>query len=320
MGKKKGKIERSIHYFDVLLQRLGTGKENSFVSYYNQTDKLLVVFEYFQQLNKELKQVKHTDERKKILEQMEYSLETGDKLYVEVDEINKSDKCIKFRLVLCRPDAFPYIEKEGRLEEIVGIVSGDFNIAEVTHCVIFYEEGIMGAEFNFNGARPSAISEYATFKCNKIDRFMCTPCLRGDTFKRISDDRGYTLFQLKVKNTPAMRVFLRDKMGFIGSTIDRIEDLDTYEVVLKRRAGKRKLGFPLPFGSKKAMKDFIEKNIEDIEKFEVSQGVYKDPINLLKDKMITRKEFVMTKKKTIDSNSMYEAIINYYQGSIKEEL
>ena len=70
---------------------------------------------------------------------------------------------------------------------------------------------------------------------------------------------------------------------------------------------------------KKEIKEFVEKNVEDIEKFQINQGIYESPINLLSDKMITKKEFVMTKKKTIDSNSMYEAIENYYECSVKDE-
>ncbi len=319
MAKKKGKIERSIHYFDIVLQRLGKDKEESFVSYSDQEGKMLVVFKYFQELNRKLKKEKDKQKRLEILEKMEYTTEKGDKLYVEVDEINKNDARICFRLVLCRPDAFPYIEKDGQLESIVGLVEGDFNLAEITHCVIFYDTGIMGAEFNFNGARPSAIAAYVGFKCEKVDRFVCTPKLRGDTFKRISDERGYSLFQLKVKNTPDMKVFLRDKMGFIGSTINEINELDSYEIILRRRIGKKKHGFP-PIMPKKELEDFIEKNIENIEKFEINQGIYDTPINLLTDKMITRKEFIMTKKKMIDSYSMYESIANFYECSVKEEL
>lgn len=318
MAKKKGKIERSIHYFDVTLQRLGREKEDSFVSYKNQGKKMLSVFKYFNELNNSLKLAKKKEDRLQILEDMEYTTDKGDKLYVEVDEINEADGHINFRLVLCRPDAFPYIEKEGKLEEIVGLVEGEFNIAEITHCVIFYKEGIMGAEFNFNGARPSAIAAYASVKCNKIEKFVCAPKLRGDTFERISDKAGYSLFQLKVKNTPDMKTFLRDRMGLIGSTINEIDDLDSYEIILRRRIGKKKLGFP-GLMSKKDIQKFIGNNIEDIEKFEISQGIYRDPINLLTDKMITRKDFVMTKKKTINSSSMYEAIINFYENSVQKE-
>lgn len=319
MAKKKGKIERSIHYFDIVLQRRGKDKEAAFVSYSNQAEKMLIVFKHFQDLNRELRDESNKEKRLKLLEKMEYITETGDKLYVEVDEINKNDARICFRLVLCRPDAFPYIEKDGQLESIVGLVKGEFNLAEITHCVMFYNTGIMGAEFNFNGARPSAISAYVGFKCDKVDRLVCMPKLRGDTFKRISDDRGYSLFQLKVKNTPDMKVLLRDKMGFIGSTINEINELDSYEIILRRRVGKKKQGFS-PLMPKKELQEFIEGNIEDIEKFEINQGIYDAPINLLSDKMITRQEFVMTKKKTIDSNSMYESISNFYECSVKEEL
>ena len=318
MAKKKGKVERSIHYFDIVLQRLGKDKEESYVKYSNQSEKMLVVFRYFEELNKKLKKEKSKLKRLSILEMMEYTTDSGDKLYVDVDEIDEKKGHIDFRLVLCRPDAFPYIEKEGKLESIVGLVEGEFNIAEITHCVMFYKEGVMGAEFNFNGARPSAISAYASFKCNKIDRLVCTPKLRGDTFQRIADDRGYSLFQLKVKNTPDMKVFLRDKMGLIGSTINEIEELDSYEIILKRRVGKKKIGFPALM-NKDEIQEFIGNNIEDIEKFEINQGIYRDPINLLADKMISRKEFVMTKKKTIDSKSMYDTIVNFYECSVKEE-
>ena len=51
----------------------------------------------------------------------------------------------------------------------------------------------------------------------------------------------------------------------------------------------------------------------------IIQGVYNDPINLLSDKMVTKKEFIITEKKTIDSDSMYEAIKNYYECSVKDE-
>ena len=107
-------------------------------------------------------------------------------------------------------------------------------------------------------------------------------------------------------------------MGLIGSTINEIEELDTYEITLRRRVGKKKLGFP-GFMNKKEMKDFVEENVEDIEKFQINQGVYNDPINLLSDKMVTKKEFIITEKKTIDSDSMYEAIKNYYECSVKDE-
>lgn len=318
MAKKKGKVERSIHFYDVTMQRLGKGKEEAFVNYKDQELKAIEVFECFQNTDKEIKKEKDKTKKLELLEKIEYKTENGDKLYVKVDTINKEKKYIEFRLVLCRPDAFPYIEKDGELESIVGIVKGDFNIAEVTHCVLFYENGIMGGEYNFSGARPSAIAAYVSSRCDKVERFNCTPKMNGDVYRKIADDKEYSLFQLKVKNTPTMKVLLRDKMGFIGSTINEIDELDSYEIILRRRTGKRKAGFPALM-QKKEIRDFIEKNSEDIEKFKINQGIYNDPINLLSDRIVTKKEFVMTKQKTIDSASMYGAIENFYECSVKEE-
>ena len=176
----------------------------------------------------------------------------------------------------------------------------------------------MGGEYNFNGARPSAVAAYINSVCDQVDRFVCTPKMQKDVFDKIAEDKEYSLFQLKVKNTPTMRVVLRDNMGFVGSMLDQIDDLDSYEIVLRRRTGKRKKGFQ-PLMSKKQMQEFIEHNSEDIEKFKINQGVYSDPVNLLNDRMVTKKKFVVTKQKNIDSTSMYGAIENYYECSVKEE-
>ena len=45
MSKKKGKIERSIHYFDIDLQRIGNSDEDSFVSYKDQASKFCLYLE-----------------------------------------------------------------------------------------------------------------------------------------------------------------------------------------------------------------------------------------------------------------------------------
>lgn len=317
MAKKKGTIERGIHYYDVLFQRVGTDKEEAFVSYNNQEQKALSIFEKFQKINEQIAKEKNKDKRLELLEKIEYNTENGDKLYVEVDDIDKKKKYINFRLVLCRPDAFPYIEQEGKLKNIAKIVGGDFNLAEVTHCVLFYEKGIMGGEYNFNGARPTGISAYATAKSDEIDRCECTPKMNKDVFKKIIDGKDYSLFQLKVKNTPTMRVLLRDQMGLIGSTMNEINELDSYEIILRRRTGKKKAGFA-PLMRKEELKNFVQHNSEDIEKFKINQGIYDNPVNLLKDRMVTKREFIITKDKTIDSKSMYDAIQNYYECSVEE--
>lgn len=70
-----------------------------------------------------------------------------------------------------------------------------------------------------------------------------------------------------------------------------------YEITLKRRKTKRKRGFdsPIPIDE---MEEFIKDNRDFIKSFEVSQGsIMKDCINLLEDKLVTTKEFVVQLRK-----------------------
>ena len=97
-----------------------------------------------------------------------------------------------------------------------------------------------------------------------------------------------------------------------------VPEIDTYEIVLKRRITKKRKGFVLPIRTEK-MKTFINNNRELIEKFRVSQGTYKDSIDLLNDKLVCKSEFVLTENRNIDSNSIYGITENYFDAEVKKD-
>lgn len=313
----KDKVNRSIYYYDVAAYKnLENNKGMTRIK--KQSDVIIKCFETIDKLNKNL--AKETDKLKRvqILQKLEQNTINGDRIYILVDNIDKDSGIIRFRIILCRLDALPYIEQGGQLTNIGSVIEGDFNIAEITHCVLFTKYGVMGAEFNFNGARPSAISFYLPNFDQKIAHFSCKGKMRKDAFEKLIDNGEYSLFELGVKNSPEMRRILRDDMGMIQAFTQDIPDVDVYEVVLKRRKTSKKKGFQLPIEIEK-MKDFVDNNREQIQKFRVSQGTYKDSIDLLSDKLVCKSEFVLTENRSIDSESIYGLTENYFDDVVVDD-
>ncbi len=313
MKKRKSSVERSIYYYDIVIENINN-TTNTLCNVANPSETLLNAFEKIKRINRELNKAKPED-RRNILRKIEYSTEYGDKIYIEVDSIDKKSGRIRFKIILCRMDALPYIEQDGKLTSLTKMVKGDFNIAEVTHCILFTKEMVMGAEFNFNGARPSAISFYLPTITKMMDRVSCSGKMRRDVFERIVETEGLSLFEICVKNTSTMRKILRDNMGILGTFLNSIENVDTYEIAIKRRVSKKKEGFLSP-ASVRELENIVKQNREDIKSFKISQAAYKDAIDLLSDKLVKKQEFILTENKTIDSTEMFGAINNFFDAVV----
>ena len=304
-------IKRSFYYYDLNLMKHQKDNFNkaTLLRVKHQKEEYYAIFEYL----KKLQESEEKDDGAKLIADME----GGDKLYIIVDELER-EKPIKFRLVWCRADAMPFIETNGQLSLITDYLNTDFTLAEVTHCVIFPESGIMEAEFNFNGARATAIRWYLPRVYNKIDYVSCKDRLNGDAIKKLAEGETFSLFKLVVQNSEEMLAELAKKKSVFCIAAGGVPaEVDTYEITLKRRKTKRKRGFdsPIPIDE---MEEFIKDNRDFIKSFEVSQGsIMKDCINLLEDKLVTTKEFVRSIKKTIDSQKAYEIIVDYYEGTVK---
>ncbi len=313
----KDSVNRSIYYYDIAAFE-NRENDKEMTRFEDQKGALIKCFKKIKKLNENLDKEKNEEKRKEILKSLEQNTLNGDKLYVVVDNINEESGIIRFRIILCRLDALPFIEQTGELKNIVSIIKGDFNIAEVTHCVIFSEYGVMGAEFNYNGARPSAVAYYLPQIDKAIAHLSCTGKFRNDVFEKIVDEGGYSLFELGVKNSPEMRRILRDDMGLHQAFTQDIPDIDTYEIIVKRKITKKKKGFVLPF-SVGVMRNFVNNNRESIEKFKVSQGALKDSIDLLGDKLVCKSDFVLTENRSIDSSSIYGITENYFDAVVKKD-
>ena len=96
-----------------------------------------------------------------------------------------------------------------------------------------------------------------------------------------------------------------------------IPDTDIIEVVLRKRKTKKNKysGFTAPFTMEET-KELLGKYRDDIKRFNVSQNAISDKIDLLSDKFVNKVVLAKTTARTIDSEEMYKAIINFFDTSV----
>lgn len=299
----KNKVERSIYYYDM---QCYVHNEEGKVKRCDNTNSII------EELFKDVFEEQNNNDSDIMIDTTD-----GNKLFIIIDSYE--EKIIKFRLVLCRKDALPFLEKDGKLESLSEYIDDDQSIAEITHCIYFRKCGIFGVEYNFSGARASSIAAYITEKCETIIYTRCQPKLNLEAYKKINKNRDFTLFDLSIKNNSSLyNKLLKDKSVFLACN-DELDDVGTFEIVLKKRRTKRNgfKGFNLPFDVEQIEK-MLKENIEDIKTLKVSQDSFNEAIDLLSDKFVQHTTVVRTEKRTIDAEQMYKKINSFFITNVAQ--
>ena len=297
------KIERSLYYYDFYTISK-EGNKGKFVF----SSEIIRFF---------LNDLRKKQAKTKNYEEFLKPARNGNNVFVIVDEVETS--YIKFRIVLCRNDALPFIEKRGSLETLGSYIDSDQSIAEITHCIYFPEYRVLGAEYNASGARATSIVDYLHHFDLPDDVISCRHKLNFDAYAKLIKGEAFTLFDFAVKSdSDAYNKVLANKSIF-SSIQKTVPDTDTFEVVLKKKKTKKNkyAGFSLPFTEDETL-DLLGTYREDVVKFNVSQSTFNDKIDLLSDKFVNKITSVRTADRTIDSEDMYAEIKNFFDSSVKQ--
>ncbi|WP_289290925.1 hypothetical protein [Sporofaciens musculi] len=310
MAKRENVVKRSLYYYDFTWKVYNKSKEK-FIDVKRKDEKFKNFLECFKFKKNE------AAEKKYIL-----TTEKGDNLFIITDKV--SDEMICFRIVLCKTNALPLVENGGNLEDLETYIDEKKNIAEVTHCVYFRDSEIVGAEFNFNGARVSALNWYLP-KILHIDgdvetlyNVKFTPKINGDAYEKLAKNETLTLFELHFKpDSEAYKNVLANTSLFRGA-VKSVPDAEVIEIAVKRRKTKKNSYTGInDILEREQLKTLSQNYREDIKKLYVSQGAYSDGVDLLADKLVTKVDIIRTKKRTIDSKDAYKKIKEFYQEEIK---
>ena len=295
-------ITRSIYYYNLITYYRD---ESDNLKRSKDSDKIIVDF------FKKLESLKENKDPSMMVE-----MKSGNKMFIVIDE--ELDDRINFKLVLSRRDAIPFIETEGELESLEAYLKNDQNIAEITHGVYFKGYDTIAVEYNFSGARASAIAYYIKELMEIVDHAQCTNILQLDAYKKLHKGKDYSLFDLTIKNNTLLHNKLMENTS-IFRVNENFDEVETYEVILKKRKTKKNgyRGFNLPF-TYDLMEDILQNYREDIKAFKVSQNAIGDAVDLLTDKCVKTIKASKVNNRYIDSESLFEQANAYFVNVVSE--
>lgn len=299
-------VKRNFYYYDLITYGYDAST-NSFNQIFNGPKLLYTIFD-------DIKKNQGVDG---LRERNIVKTELGDEIFILVDKC-EVDNPIEFRIVLCRKDALPYVEENGILRFLTDYLPKDFSLAEITHCVIYPDYYIMGAEYNYAGARSSALTEYLQKITKGLIMVSCLSKISNDAFSKIKDNKSYSLFTLSIKNNSLAFKDTLKNISIFSAIDSEMTSFDYVEVSFKRRKGKKKEGFEPPI-TKSEMEELILVYRDDLEKFEISQEAYKDKIDILNNKFVHRTKLLISANKTINSDDAYKEIRLFFEQTVVTE-
>ena len=229
---KENTVKRSLYYYDLMWNVLDETR-----GIYKCVKNKNVKFENF------LKKF-HLQKGEKLDGKYIILTEKGDNTFIITDYID--DKHIDFRIVLSKNNALPLVETGGSLKELEEYIGKTQNIAEITHCVFFRDTGILGAEFNFSGARVSVLNWYlpkVLFKDGddkNLYEVKFISKINDDAYMKLDSKKGLTLFDMSFRpDSDAYREILSNKSIFSGA-VQSVPDAEVIEITVKKRKKNKK--------------------------------------------------------------------------------
>ena len=100
---------------------------------------------------------------------------------------------VRLSIGTSRRGALPNLEEMGDVSALAA--AAEKGVLEQTH-VTFFDDGLVGAEFNFYGPRLSKFAAYCSAKCPALPNVQFLPLVNRDVQKKLQDLRDVHLLQL----------------------------------------------------------------------------------------------------------------------------
>lgn len=244
----------------------------------------------------------------------------GNRVCCWVDECSDNGKV---RVGTVRRSGLPLVEKSGILTDLpLPMVAG---LAEQTH-VVFFDGGIIGAEFNFYGPRVSRLAAYFREKAPGVSVPVAfEPLIRRDVTEQLERLSDVRLFQLRIRKSYAEKIAgIDENLGAAFAAAAKVSDADEIEILLSPPRYSRA-------GIGKQLLNTVKRLVslggihEQAQKLQIrgfdTKNRQIELVDLLSDKLIVRKEIIRqgSRSRALDSESAYAAIQSAY-SEVQNEL
>jgi hypothetical protein len=224
----------------------------------------------------------------------------------------------KLRLCDSRRTDLPQIEKNGVFNPIN--IPDHSGIVEQIH-IVFFDDNVIGFDFNYYGPRVTKIGYYFYEKAKDLcpKTLLIEPLINKDVSQQLEKLKTIRLFQLRIKSSYADQISKADaSLGDAFKAAKTVGDSEEIEIVLRPNPHSKDVLSNKVFSAIKKIIGF-NSSPSDITKF-VIEGSYNQEsenikLDLLNSKILSKKsiELQVDNFKTLDKEKAYSAIENAYK-------
>ncbi len=244
---------------------------------------------------------------------------------LETDLCAHVDSQTEMRLSRVRRGSLPMVERAGQVSPL--LIDPDQGLLETIH-IVWFDNSIVGADYNHYGPRLSRLSDYFEDKCGlRSGAVRFNPLLKQDSLAELEHLENISLLTLKIRTPYAAVVAQADQsLGAAFSAAREAVGGDgaEVEVVLRPAVEDRRSFFERHFSGLRRLAERTDLR-SGARRFKVTgrhdETHRLDTVDLLSDRLISRKSVVRSdaRSRAIDPNSAFAAIREAYD-ELREEL
>lgn len=223
----------------------------------------------------------------------------------------------RLRIANIRRSGFPFVESQGNLQSLS--IPADSGLSDHIH-VVFFENNIVGADYNFYGPRISGLQNYLAAKaadwCHNLS---FGALVDPDTAQRLNRYEELRVLELRMRPADAeiLRNYSRGLAGAFDAANEFLDEDAQFEVVLRPKSHSRRgIGREaLETVKRMFLNDELRERASRFRVQGINQlGDTENFIDLLSDDLVVRKPMVRqdVRSRTVVAESAYQAIIEAY--------